>query len=245
MRLEQTSIPANAGGGPPERERLRLAGWVARTLDRRAGTPLPADALTKLAAELEARTVPSGAVVFTAGARASGVWIVRQGRVELSVQTDRRRTVVDVLRPGDVEGDIALLLDIPLRYTARALTCCSYLYLPRASFESLLDEHRALARHWLASVAQRTAETQARLLSMLGRPLPAQVAQLLLAEAGDGRVPLAQHKLAAMVGVRRPSLNKLLKDFEREGLIETGYGSIRINDARRLRGIAGGSGNTT
>ena len=38
----------------------------------------------------------------------------------------------------------------------------------------------------------------------------------------------AQRTLAAMLGVQRPSLNKILKDFERDGLITTGYAAIDI-----------------
>jgi CRP-like cAMP-binding protein len=37
-----------------------------------------------------------------------------------------------------------------------------------------------------------------------------------------------------MLGVRRPSLNKILKDLEADRLISTGYGSITILDERRL-----------
>ena len=63
---------------------------------------------------------------------------MRHGQLELSVGSGRRRAVVDVLRPGDGDGDIPLLLDMPLMYTARALADATYLYLSRASFEKLL-----------------------------------------------------------------------------------------------------------
>lgn len=42
------------------------------------------------------------------------MWIVRDGRIELSVGSVRRRVVVQLLRPGDVDGDIQLLLEMPL-----------------------------------------------------------------------------------------------------------------------------------
>jgi CRP-like cAMP-binding protein len=76
-----------------------------------------------------------------------------------------------------------------------------------------------IARRWLSSVAGRLAASQARILGPLGRNLSAQVAQLLLDEQHDGTVELAQRILAAMLGVQRPSLNKVLKDFERNRLI--------------------------
>jgi CRP/FNR family transcriptional regulator, cAMP and macrophage regulator len=83
--------------------------------------PLIPEALTALAATLKQRHPPRGSVVFHGGQPASGVWIVQQGRVELSVGSGRRRTVIHILRSGDVDGDIQLLLDMPPPYTARAL----------------------------------------------------------------------------------------------------------------------------
>jgi CRP-like cAMP-binding protein len=55
-----------------------------------------------------------------------------------------------------------------------------------------------------------------------------------LRTAGQGRVELPQRTLAAMTGVQRPSLNKVLKDLERDGLIRIGYSSIEVLDRARL-----------
>ena len=140
----------------------------------------------------------------------------------------RRRVVVHVLRPGDVDGDIQLLLDRPLPYTARALDDAVLLMLDRADFERLLVTHPPIARRWLSSVAQRLAASQARILGLLGHSLTKQVARLLLDEAVDGQVPLPQRTLAAMLGVQRPSINKVLKDFERDGLIAVRYATIEL-----------------
>ncbi len=94
-----------------------------------------------------------------------------------------------------------------------------------------------MSRRWLSSVAQRLATSHARLISLLGRPLVAQLAGLLLDEAEDGTIQLPQRTLAAMLGVARPSLNKVLKDLERRGLVELGYGTIRLPDEDGLQRV--------
>jgi CRP-like cAMP-binding protein len=109
------------------------------------------------------------------------------------------------------------------------------LFLSAAAFERLLAERPAIARRWLSSVAVRLARSEARLVGLLGGSLAEQAARLLLEEASDGLVPLPQRTLAAMLGLQRPSLNKLLRDFERQGLIELGYRSVRILDLQGLR----------
>jgi CRP-like cAMP-binding protein len=228
-----------AGGSDPGDPQIRHAAWVARCVGRGAAAPLHSGDVAALAGTLTTRKIDSGTVLFGQGQEPAGVWIVRQGQVELAVGSGRRRAVVDVLRAGDVDGDIPLLLDMPMAYTARAMEDSTCLYLDRVNFEALLASHPNIARRWLSSVAQRVSAGQARLIGLLGRPLPAQLAQLLLDESTDGTVQLAQRTLAAMLGVQRPSLNKILKDFEREGLIDVRYAEIALVDVERLRAKVG------
>ncbi|WP_116045996.1 Crp/Fnr family transcriptional regulator [Amycolatopsis palatopharyngis] len=221
------------GSGRPAEDAIRQAAWVARCVGRGDTAPLSQDDVSALAATLHSRTYERGEVLFRGGAATEGVWIVQRGRVELSAGSGRRRAVVQVLRPGDVDGDIQHLLDMPFPYTARAVDDSVVLSLTVEGFEQLLSESR-LARRWLSSVAQRLATSQGRIIGLLGRSLTAQVARLLLDEAVDEDVLLPQRTLAAMLGVQRPSLNKILKDFERRGLISVGYAAIHLVDSSAL-----------
>jgi CRP-like cAMP-binding protein len=227
------------GPAPADQMAIRQAAWVARCVGRGEAAPLTPDALTALAATLHQDRLQRGAVVFHGGQPASGVWILQRGRVELSVGSGRRRTVVHVLRPGDVDGDIQQLLDMPLPYTARVLDDATVLSLTAADFEHLLATSPPITRRWLSSVAQRLAASQMRLLGLLGRTLTEQVAGLLLDEAIDGEVSLPQRTLAAMLGAQRPSLNKILKELEREGLIGVRYAAIDILNPDGLTKRAG------
>ncbi|SEL58599.1 cAMP-binding domain of CRP or a regulatory subunit of cAMP-dependent protein kinases [Blastococcus sp. DSM 46786] len=171
------------------------------------------------------------------GGTGPGVCIVRAGHVELSVPTSWGRVVVGVLHPGDIDGDVPLLLGIPVPYTAHALDDAICLLFAAAGFESLLNRHPGISRRWLSSVAQRLATSHGRLISLLGRPLPAQLAGLLIEEAEDGMVRLPQRTLAAMLGVARPSLNKVVKDRERRGHVSAGSGAIRLLDEDGLAAV--------
>jgi CRP-like cAMP-binding protein len=133
-----------------------------------------------------------------------------------------------------VDGDIQLLLEMPLPYTGRAVSEVTCLFLAREDFEELLASHPAIARRWLSSVAQRLAASQARILALLGGSLTAQAVGLLAEESVDGRVELPQRTLAAMLGVARPSLNKVLKELERDGLIRISYSTIEVLDRSSL-----------
>ena len=164
-------MPLVPGAGPlarllprhraEEDARIRQAAWVARCVGRGEAAPLRPDDVTALAGMLQVREFTPGQVAFKAGDQAAGVWIVREGRVELSVGSGSRRSVVAMLRPGDVDGDIPLLLAMPMPYTGRALTDARCLYLGSGDFEQLLVTRPPVARRWLSSVAQRLAASQA------------------------------------------------------------------------------------
>jgi CRP/FNR family transcriptional regulator, cAMP and macrophage regulator len=242
------SMPRIPGAGQLERllpghkaveeARIRQAAWVARCVGRGEAAPLRPEDVAALAGMLQVREFTPGHVAFRTDDPPVGVWIVREGRVELSVGAGRHRAVVHLLRPGDVDGDIQLMLGMPLPYTARAVADAKCLFLASADFEELLATRPPVARRWLSSVAQRLAASQARVLGLLGGSLTAQAARLLAGEADDGRVALPQRTLAAMLGVQRPSLNKVLKDLERDGLIRIGYSAIDILDPARLARLA-------
>jgi len=220
-------------------DRVREAAWVARCVGRAETAPLDEADLSALASYLTRRAAERGRVLFATGKPSQGVWIIRGGMVELVVGAGARRLVIQLLHPGDVDGDVELLLGMPFPYTARSVADTEYLFLEERAFERLLREHPAVARRWLSSVAARVAGGQRRIVGLLGKSLSVQVARLLTEEATDGRVRLPQRTLAAMLGVHRPSLNKVLKQFEHQRLLEVGYGEIRLLDPQGLAQLAG------
>ncbi len=84
-------------------------------------------------------------------------------------------------------------------------------------------------------MASRLANSQNRLVGLLGGSLKAQTARLLADEAdATGRISLTQATLAAMLGAQRPSVNKVLGELAEARLIEVSYRNIRVIDRDRL-----------
>jgi CRP-like cAMP-binding protein len=220
---------------------FREALWVSRCVGRPETAPLLADDVKDLARYLQVRTLAAGEPLHHAGAEPAAVCIVRDGCLELAVSGASGRIVIQTLWPGSIDGDIQLLLDLPMPYETRANTATTCLLLQRADFEELLATHPQLARRWLTSVSQRLARSHSRLTSLLGEPLEVQVAQLLLDESVDDVVALPQMTVAALLGVRRPSVNRVLRRFVRRGVVAIGYGKVRIVDRAGLEAAASGS----
>ncbi len=215
------------------------AAWMARCVGRGEWAPLTESDLSELGSRMESVDLDAGAPLFRQGEVSRGVWIVRNGRVELAHREGTRRVIVAIMHPGDVDGDISLILRMPVPYSGRAIEPVHALRLSEENFEILMRSSPALARRWLSSVAYRLAHAQRRVLQLSGRDLSTQLAGLLLDEERDGAVALPQDTLAALLGVRRPSVNKVLRAFERRGLVRTSYGRVELIDREALMRAAG------
>lgn len=216
----------------------RYASWVACCLSRGRRAPLNPHDLTQLIDELSERRVAGGTYVFRQGDDAAKVHIVRSGRVELSRTVGRRHVTLHELRAGDVFGDVPALLGEPEPFDARAIEDTVILTLEMPALLGLLQTRPLVAQRWFISLAERMATMQQRLIGLLAGGLEAQVADLLLREAGTGdTVSITQSRLADLLGSQRSSVQRVLKNLEVAGVIESRYRRITIVDAVGLSAL--------
>lgn len=223
----------------PGDDPLQHAAWVARCVGRGSVLTLGTVELESLADDLEPVEFGRGDAVFLAGRRPEAVWIVRSGSVGLFAGAAPDRVILSVLRPGDLDGDLGILMDMPSPYAGEALEDTVCLRFGAVEFDRLFTSHPALARRWLTAIAARLASSQQRLVDLLGAPLAQQVARVLLDEAVNDELPYSQATIAALLGARRPSVNKALKDLQHRRLIEVGYRTIEILDHAGLVAASG------
>ncbi len=121
--------------------------------------------MEELAGLLSERSYPAGTMLF--GESPARVRVVRQGSVELSRTVAGRRVMFQVLRAGDVFGDVLLLVRLTEPFDARALEDSSVLSADSVALFWLLERRPRLAQRWLVSLALRMAATQARLVDLL------------------------------------------------------------------------------
>ena len=190
--------------------------------------------------------------------------IVRQGDVEAdlycvlrghvkvtSCDAHGKEIVINLLQAGDVFGEIAFLDGGARSATVTSMDQCELLIIRRADFILLLRKAPVIATTLLPALARlvrrltRRAEdsafldVRARLAKCLGdladthgQPLgPQQIAL---------KVKLSQQELGDMVQATRESVNKCLREWTREGIIQQNGRQLIIEDRQRLRELAAG-----
>jgi CRP/FNR family transcriptional regulator, cyclic AMP receptor protein len=112
------------------------------------GGPVPAlgGLSAALRHELEtlmvAREYPERSLLFAEGRPATGIFIVRSGRVKLTMESSNgRRMVVEMAGPGEVLGLSASISGKPSEVTAETLSTCRVSFINRPEFITFLEKH--------------------------------------------------------------------------------------------------------
>lgn len=217
--------------------------WIACCLGRGQRAPLTEGDVERLAAETGESAFAGGTFVFRQGDPPARIHVVRSGTIELSRVVSGRRVALQILRPGDVFGDIPALLNKPEPFDARAQEDCIVLSFDTEALFTLLQTRPQIAGRWIVSLAERMAGLQDRLGDLLAGGLESQLASILIREGRDtGEVHLTQDHLADMLGAARTSVQRVLKSLEQDGLIELHYRRIVLADTTALVVLSGEEG---
>ncbi|MBM2576346.1 Crp/Fnr family transcriptional regulator [Jannaschia sp. Os4] len=219
---------------------------MASTLDTAStlAATMPPQAWRRLVAEGRPRHWARGATIYPQGSPGHSMLLVRTGRVEITVvDAEGRPSALNLMGPGDLVGEVALLDGGTRSASAVASTEVTGVVIERSALRAFLardpDGALALIAELCAKLrhASAIAETRAR---PSGR---ARLARCLLqlADRPDDRSGavlegLSQSALGAHAGLTRESVNRILRGWAAEGLVELDGAArrIRIHDAAAL-----------
>jgi CRP/FNR family cyclic AMP-dependent transcriptional regulator len=212
-------------------------------IERLARTPFFADASTQLLAGIAEssalRQLVRGDVLFNEGDPPDAIYLVTKGRIAIvmSNSIDRRESVVALMEPGDLFGELALLDDGPRSAMARALEPSELIEVPFEPVRAMLDENPRLLWNVTRLLASRLRVMDEVLADSVFLDVTGRTAKRLLELANgndDFQLPVTQEELAGMVGASRERVNKAIASFIRLGWLEQHDRNYRIVQRDRL-----------
>ncbi|MDP6514887.1 MAG: Crp/Fnr family transcriptional regulator [SAR202 cluster bacterium] len=206
---------------------------------------VPTAKLAELAQLLVDRTYRRNEIIFHRGDPGGSLHIVETGQVKILIQSeDGEELLVDILKEGEVFGEMAVLDGYPRTATALALRDTTTKMLGREPFLKFLHSSAEVAVAVSLSLAERLRESDERLAEIVFFDLSERLGRRLLRLARSyGRrspegivldIPLNQRELAAFVGATRQSVNKALSQWERDGIVRRDGRSLILLDPQRL-----------
>ena len=200
---------------------------------------LPAEDVRRLLSIARRRTFARGEVVFHRDDPADSLHLVVRGRFGARVLTPLGDSVlVDVLGPGQSFGELALLLpDARRSATVEALEAGETRSVFRDDFAALQREHTGVKDVLLRLLAEQLRRSTDRVVEAYHVDAETRVRRRLLELAAtyvDGVVPLTQEDIAAMAGTSRATVNRVLRDEEKAGVVALARGRTTVLDAADL-----------
>ena len=191
-----------------------------------------------------------GKVLFAEGEPARGVFILRTGRVTVSISSSEGRVVIlRIAQPGDVLGLNAVLRNAAYNTTVKTIESCRSDFVARAELIALIQKHQTAAQAISQILSRELAELTERARSLLlSQTANAKLARLLLEwseHAGTSEAPAARitrnfthEELAHMICSSRETVTRLLASLNRRRIIQMTSDSILISDRVALQKFA-------
>ncbi len=206
---------------------------------------IPADDVRAVLALARRSTYRRGEVVFHRHDPADSVHLVVKGRFDVRITTAHGDVVALAIHgPGDTFGEIAVVTGAERSATVTALEPGETLVVRGSELRRLAREHTSVDEVLVRVLAEHVAFLSERLVEAYTVDAEARVARRVL-ELGRvyGRgppvvIPLIQEDLAALAGTSRATVNRVLRDAERRGLIEVGRGRTVLVDPEGLARLA-------
>lgn len=183
--------------------------------------------------------------------RASGpnaLFWLESGLVRLSVTSESgREAVLGLVTPGQWFGEASLFAREPRGNDADAVLESTIAIVPAAAVHRIVDQRPDYLLQFLAMIGQRYRDALDRMDDTVLRPLPARLARVVLqscervlatlSPSNPVALQFSQEQAAAMVGASRQSINRVLKQWERLGVVQVGYRSLTVLDPGILRAL--------
>lgn len=205
---------------------------------------LDRDALLPLAGAVRQVTLPERTVLFEQGDPGSTLYLVVDGTLKVYLRgEDDQETVLDIIVPDQVLGEMALIDGKPRSASAVALSDCTLLALDREPFMEHLEAHPKTAIHLLQYLCSnlRQRVLQAEVPAMHNSAARLAHAILFLAERDGSIEPglvtsaLRKKDLAAAIGTSEAWVTQMLDQWSRDGIIGmTGTRRLLLHDVAAL-----------
>jgi len=203
-------------------------------------TQLPEDSRQRIWSQVSTLQGAKGEVLLHAGAEVKGWYAVLSGLVKLQSQSaEGRRQGFLGIPGGEWFGEGSVLKKEPRRYDAIALRTTELLCLPRALFDELRATSLAFNQALVETLNMRLGQAMTIIETMRLRTPEQRVAMYLGRQLwhGSRRLGLSQEELGILAGLSRQTVNRVLKEFERQKLVSLESGQIGILDEAGLDAV--------
>jgi CRP/FNR family transcriptional regulator, cyclic AMP receptor protein len=211
---------------------------------------LDPEAFDQLCRYAKHTTLKRGTTIVSKGDPGNSLIAVISGTVKISVTSpDGRSAILNLIGPGEIFGEVAVLDGQARTADATANTNCEIYVIDRRDFIPFVRSQPALAMKFIELLCTRLRWTSDQVEEVILQNLPGRLASALLrltekhklAPAGR-TIAVTQQEISEMVGMTRESINKQLRAWADRKWVRLEHGAIVVLDAGSLQAIVDAGG---
>jgi DNA-binding response OmpR family regulator len=185
-------------------------------------------------------------VVYSEGNHPSRLFYIVKGKVKTFKRNEEgKELIIDLYNAGDFLGYMALLEGRPYRETAESLEETELAIIPKSEFDELLSSNPQVMKKFISILAHNINNKEEKLLATAYNSLRKKVADTLVTihrkynseNKEDYSIDLSRENLAAIAGVAKESLIRMLGELKEEQLIKIEGSKIKILDLSKLQNM--------
>ena len=191
---------------------------------------LTASELEGLQWSAKKRAYPHGSIVLHKGDTGDMIYFILKGKVKVVLgHRDGREVILNILKPKDYFGEMAVFDNLPRSATIVAEEDCEFFVLSRQDMIEQIGRQPQMALKMLSEMSGRIREVNEQVSCLANLDARGRVAQSLLKllkkadvriEEGCQTIPKPLLKdIAAMSGTSRETVSRVLAEFTRNGII--------------------------
>jgi CRP/FNR family transcriptional regulator, cyclic AMP receptor protein len=206
---------------------------------------LPSELSRGLFAQGRLLSLDADQTLFLAGDEGDGCYRVEEGLLKVSVTAPNGgERILAILGPGSMVGELSMIDGAPRSASVTALRDSKLHYVSKADFEALGKSSPEIYQYVMKVLARRLRDTNSALAASSFLSVKGRVARALLSlaeafgkDVGNGRIlirqKVSQSDLAAMAGIARENVSRVLKDWSEHGVVSrlAGYYCLEKKDA--------------
>lgn len=199
------------------------------------------DIFAPLAEGRQPKRYQAGQVIYLQDSPADEFYYLVRGttRSYISSQAGGER-ILTIHRAGDLMGEASFFDECPRVSSAVAVTECEIVSVDRMTLDAVFRKHPDLALPMLQYLARTVRLLSHHVDEATFLPAGARLARYLLSGATEGEpFPCTHEELGFAIGASRVTVSRLLAEFARRGLVETGYRSVTVLDRTGLEKESG------
>jgi len=198
---------------------------------------LPGRLTTDLFTGAKPARLAADEVLFLAGDPGDGCYRIEDGLLKVTmVSRSGTERILAFLGSSAIVGELSMIDGRPRSASVVAVRDARLSFLSRAAFEAFAQKHPEVYKTLITLLASRLRETDIVIAAGSFLPLRGRVASVLLElaenfgqDVGSGRIvirqKIGQSDLAAMAGIARENVSRILNDWKRRKLVSrlSGY----------------------